>query len=75
MKRALCLIALAALLSACGEAPQLLGERVGKQDIAPYNGIGKGFSEESWKQRDQASWASHLKARAQYGQNDYTRMN
>ena len=24
---------------------------------------------------DKASWESHLKARSQYGQNDYTRMN
>ena len=75
MMRSVLLMALIALLSACGEKPQLLGERTGKQDVAPYNGIGKGFTDENWKQRDKASWESHLKARGQYGQNDYSRMN
>jgi hypothetical protein len=75
MKTTLWLVALAALLSACSEAPQTLGTRSGKQDEVPYSGIGKGFTDASWKQRDQTSWASHLKARAQYGQNDYARMN
>jgi hypothetical protein len=30
---------------------------------------------QQWKQGDKASWESQLKARNQYGQNDYTRMN
>jgi hypothetical protein len=28
-----------------------------------------------WKAGDKAGWESHLKAREQYSQNDYTRMN
>jgi hypothetical protein len=38
-------------------------------------GTGKAFVEAGWKQGDKASWESHLKARSQYGQNDYTRIN
>ena len=73
MKRAWIAFALVALLSACGEQPQTLG--AGKQDAAPHNGISKAFSDPGWKQRDKASWESHLKARMQHGQNDYSRMN
>ena len=62
-----------ALLSACGEQPQTLGGA--KQDAAPYTGVGTSFSDAQWKQRDRAAWESHLKARAQQGQNDYSRMN
>ena len=72
MKRTVCLMALAALLSACGEKPQTLG--TGK-DASPYNGTGKAFVEAGWKPGDKASWESQLKARNQYGQNDYSRMN
>ena len=75
MTRALWLMALVALLSACGEKPQLLGERTGKQDAAPFTGTGKAFTDSGWKEGDKASWESHLKARGQYGQNDYSRMN
>lgn len=73
MKHVCWAVAVAALLSACGEKPQTLG--TGKQDAAPYTGTGKAFVEGGWKQGDEASWESHLKARNQYGQNDYTRMN
>lgn len=62
-----------AFLSACGEKPQTLGGA--KQDAAPYTGGGTAFSDAQWKQRDRAAWESHLKARAQQGQNDYNRMN
>lgn len=73
MKYAWTIAALAALLVACGEKPQALGS--GKQGSAPYSGTGKAFVDSSWKQGDKAEWESHLKARAQYGQNDYSRMN
>ena len=75
MMRTLLLMALVALLSACGEKPQLLGERTGKKDEAPYTGTSKAFTDSGWKAGDKASWESHLKARGQYGQNDYSRMN
>ena len=73
MKRTLWMVALATALAACGEKPQTLGES--KQGASPYSGTGKAFIKEGWKQGDKASWESHLKARAQYGQNDYSRMN
>ncbi len=62
-----------AILSACGEKPQTIGGA--KQDAAAYSGVGTVFSDGQWKQRDRASWESHLKTRAQQGQNDYNRMN
>ncbi len=73
MKHAIWLLALAALLSACGEKPQTLGAVT--KDLAPYNGTGKAFTADGWKQGDKASWESQLKARTQRGQNDYGRMN
>jgi hypothetical protein len=73
MKYALWTVALAALLSACGEKPQTLG--AAKQDAPSYSGTGKAFVDGGWKQGDKASWESHLKARGQNSQNDYTRMN
>ena len=73
MKHALWMVALATFLSACGEKPQTLG--AGKQDSEPYVGISKAFADPGWKQRDKACWESHLKARMQQGQNDYSRMN
>lgn len=73
MKQAIGLVALAALLGACGEKPQTLGTVT--KDLAPYNGTGKAFTADGWKQGDKASWESQLKARTQRGQNDYGRMN
>lgn len=72
MKTLFWVIAIASVLTACGETPQTLG--AGKMDTAPYVGVGKAFSDSNWDQRDKASWENHLKARSQYGQNDYTRM-
>jgi starvation-inducible outer membrane lipoprotein len=73
MKHALMIAAVAVLLSACGEKPQAL--EANKQDASPYTGTGKAFAETNWKQGDQGSWESQMKARNQYGQNDYSRMN
>lgn len=67
------MLVMAGSLTACGESPQNMGGN--KRDTAPYSGVGKAFSDSNWDQRDKASWESHLKARGQYGQNDYTRMN
>ena len=72
MKYALWMVALVSMLAACGEKPQTLG--TGK-DASPYVGTGKAFTDSGWKPGDKGSWESHLKARGQYGQNDYTRMN
>ena len=73
MKRTLFVVAVLAGLSACGERPQAL--QSSKPNVPAYNGTGKAFANPDWKPGDKASWESHLKARNQYGQNDYTRMN
>ena len=73
MKRALLLAAVLVALSACGEKPQAL--QTSKKDVAAYTGTGQAFANPGWKQGDKASWESQMKARNQYGQNDYTRMN
>lgn len=73
MKSTLTLIAVMALLAACGEKPQTIGGA--KQDAAPYSGTGKPFVDAGWKQGDKASWESHLKARGQNSQNEYSKTN
>jgi hypothetical protein len=72
MKTFFSVLAVVSALVGCGESPQT--SAASKNDTTPYTGVGKAFSDGSWEQRDKASWESHLKARAQYGQNDYTRM-
>ena len=69
-------VALALLgLSACGERPQELGLSGVKPDSAPYSGVGNSqYAQSGWKAGDRSSWEQQLKARAQYGQNEYTRM-
>lgn len=73
MMRLLFAMVMLAALSACGEKPQAL--QTSKRDASAYTGTGKAFANQEWKQGDKASWESHLKARIQYGQNDYARMN
>jgi hypothetical protein len=60
-------------LAACGERAQTLGS--GGSDATPYSGTGKAYVVDGWKQGDKSSWESQLKARSQYGQNDFSRMN
>ena len=58
-------------LSACTEKPQTGGGV--KQDAAPFAGTGSNFTQPGGKAGDKAGWEQHLKARQQYGQNEYTR--
>jgi outer membrane lipopolysaccharide assembly protein LptE/RlpB len=69
----LCLAAAAVLtLSACGEKPQGMGGV--KSDQPPYAGVGSSqYANKSWKAGDKTSWEQQLKARGQYGQNEYSR--
>lgn len=70
---ALGLLVAAAALSACGEQPQAMGGS--RSDAAPFVGVGKSaFQQPGWKTGDKASWEQQLRARAQYGMNDYTRV-
>ncbi|MFN4117276.1 hypothetical protein [Acidovorax sp.] len=64
-------VAAVAALTACGEKPQTgMGIR---SDAAPYAGTGSNFTQPGWQAGDKASWEAQLKARQQYGQNEYTR--
>lgn len=78
MKRlSLTSLAIVALLglAACGEKPQELKASGVKQDDSAYSGVGKSqYVQPGWKAGDKGSWEQQLKARAQYGQNDYTRV-
>lgn len=63
-------MAAAALLTACGEAKQ---DRGAARHDAPFSdGTGSAaFTAPGWKPGDKASWENELRARAQYGQNDF----
>ncbi|PJI96414.1 hypothetical protein CLU85_1158 [Acidovorax sp. 69] len=67
------LVAAAALmvLTACGEKPQT-GTGI-RSDAPAYAGTGSNFMQPGWKAGDKAAWDAQLKARQQYGQNEYTR--
>ena len=57
-------------LCACGEKAQTLGT---KNDATAHSGAENKFVEAGWTPGDKNSWEQHLRARAQYGQNDNTR--
>ncbi len=57
-------------LTACGEKAQMLGT---KNDATAYSGATNNFVASGWQAGDKNSWEQHLRARAQYGQNDNTR--
>ena len=64
------------LLAACGEKPQTAGTR--KADVEPSQGAAAGvdpaYTAAGWKAGDATSWETQLKARAQNGQNEYSRI-
>lgn len=69
--------AMAALLglAACGDKPQEMNANGVKQDDAAFTGVGQSqYVQSGWKAGDKGSWEQQLKARAQYGQNDYQRI-
>ena len=70
MKRIAFILLSVAALTACGEKAQTLGT---KNDATAYSGATNSFVAPGWTAGDQASWANHLKARANYGMNDHQR--
>ncbi len=65
-------LAVAVLLAGCSEKPQTATGI--KSDQPPYTGTGgTGFTDAGWSSGDRNAWAQHLRARAQYGQNEYSR--
>lgn len=65
-------------LGACGEAPQTNAQGV-KTDAVPWSGTGTQadsgtvFTAPGWQVGDKDAWQQQLKARTQYGQNEYGR--
>ncbi|WP_180682677.1 hypothetical protein [Tepidicella baoligensis] len=65
-----------ALLAACGEVPQDLNTAAVKPGTPAYQGVGASqFAERGWQPGDRTSWEQQLRARAAYGQNEYTRVH
>jgi hypothetical protein len=74
MIKVIATVALGLSLAACGDQPQVMTGKGVKNDAAPHTGVGASqYMGEGWKAGDRGSWEQQLKARAQYGQNDYTR--
>lgn len=73
MRRLLLVVAVSAVsvLTACGDRPQTLGGS--RSDVAPFQGVENSFAAPGWKAGDKANWEQALKARALYGQNEYSR--
>ena len=59
-----------AALTACGEKAQTLGT---KNDATAFSGVSNNFGAAGWQAGDKTSWEQHLRARAEYGQNDNSR--
>jgi hypothetical protein len=67
-------LGLAAGLTACGQEASMTGSGP-KADQKSSAAEDNGYLEKTFPSGDKASWESQLKARAQYGQNDYSRVN
>jgi hypothetical protein len=70
MKRMSLIVLSVTALTACGEKAQTLGT---KNDATAFSGATNAFVEPGWQAGDKNSWEQHLRARAQYGQNDNSR--
>ena len=65
-------LAVVAALAGCGEKPQTATGI--KSDQPAYTGtVGTAFAASGWQAGERNSWAQHLRVRAQYGQNEYSR--
>ena len=74
MKKLALVVFTALLLGACGERPQ--SARGANRDTPPYMGTGvAAFTVPGWKAGDKTSWELALRARTQFGQNEYSRGN
>ncbi len=67
------LLGAALALAGCGEKPQQLGGGV-KSDRPAHQGVGQSpYAQPGWQAGDANAWTQQLRARAQYGQNEYSR--
>ena len=67
-------LAAAAALAACGDRTQTLKSGV-IADSAAFQGTGKPYAVQGWKQGDKASWEQQVKTRTQNTQNEYLKVN
>jgi hypothetical protein len=65
-------VALAFGAAGCAEKAQTKVAGVG--DAAAYKGSTGPYNSAGWKPGDQASWDEQMRARTQYGQNEYSRL-
>ena len=69
-------IGIAMVAVGCGDKPQDLNPgSASKKDATAFSGTGSAYMAQGWKAGDKVSWEQHLKARAQNGQNEYTKVN
>ncbi len=66
------LLAAAWALTACGEKPQEVTGARSDKPVQAGTGVAV-FTDAGWTAGDKASWANHLKARANYGMTDHQR--
>ena len=70
------MVSVAMVTAGCGDKPQDLNPgSASKKDATAFSGTGSAYMAQGWKAGDKTSWEQHLKARAQNGQNDYTKAN
>ena len=62
-------------LTGCGEKPQTAGQAsTKKSDAKAWEGAtNAAYTDGGWKAGDKDSWETHLRTRAQQGQNEYNR--
>lgn len=70
--RTILILSSALALAACGESDQNSMGGITDKSVITGTGV-KVFTEPGWTPGDKASWSNHLKARANYGQNDHAR--
>ncbi len=63
--------AVAVSLAACGEKAQTAAGK--KSDAKPWEGTQATHSADGYKPGDKSAWEAQLKARAERGQNEYSR--
>jgi hypothetical protein len=60
-------------LSACGDRTQTNKSGV-VTDTPSFQGTGKAYAVQGWKQGDKGSWEQQVKTRTQTTQNEYTKV-
>ena len=68
------IVASAVSLAACGDRTQTIDSGV-ITDTAAFQGTGKAYAVQGWKQGDKASWEQQVKTRTQNTQNEYLKVH